>query len=75
MSALKLAGIGVSVHFIPLHLHPYYRRTWGWQPDDLPVAAREYERVISLPIWPGMTSGDMGRVVGALSGILDRHRR
>ena len=55
-------GIGTSVHFIPLHLHPYYRDRWGYRPADLPVAAREYERVVSLPIWPGMTDGDLDRV-------------
>ncbi len=56
IEALRQAGIGASVHFIPLHLHPYYRRRWGSRPDDHPVATREYERVISLPIWPGMSS-------------------
>ena len=55
MEALSDEGIGASVHFIPLHLHPYYRRRWGTSPDDYPVATREYERVISLPIWPGMS--------------------
>jgi perosamine synthetase len=68
-------GIGASVHFIPLHLHPYYRRRWGTRPEDFPVATREYERVISLPIWPGMTDGDTGRVVTSLAGILDEARR
>jgi perosamine synthetase len=75
MTALRDAGIGASVHFIPLHLHPYYRREWGWRPEDLPVATREYERVISLPIWPGMTDSDVERVVGSLSATLARHRR
>ena len=74
MTALRDARIGASVHFIPLHLHPYYRREWGWRPEALPVATREYERVISLPIWPGMTDGDVERVVGSLSATLDRHR-
>jgi perosamine synthetase len=75
MTALRDARIGASVHFIPLHLHPYYRREWGWRPEDLPVATREYERVISLPIWPGMTDSDVERVVGSLSATLARHRR
>ena len=74
ITALREAGIGVSVHFIPLHLHPYYRRRWGTSPDDHPVATREYERVISLPIWPGMTSGDVDRVVGALASVLEGAR-
>jgi dTDP-4-amino-4,6-dideoxygalactose transaminase len=74
MSALREAGIGASVHFIPLHLHPYYRRRWGTHPEDHPVATREYDRVISLPIWPGMTGGDIDRVVVTLAAILDGAR-
>jgi dTDP-4-amino-4,6-dideoxygalactose transaminase len=70
MEALREAGIGASVHFIPLHLHPYYRRRWGTRPEDHPVATREYERVISLPIWPGMAGEDVRRVVDALASIV-----
>jgi perosamine synthetase len=75
IAALRDGGIGTSVHFIPLHLHPYYRRRWGTKPEDYPVATREFERVISLPIWPGMGEGDIRRVVGSLVSILDRARR
>jgi dTDP-4-amino-4,6-dideoxygalactose transaminase len=74
MAALREAGIGASVHFIPLHLHPYYRRRWGTRPEDHPVATREYDRVISLPIWPGMSSEDVQRVVDALASIVDGAR-
>jgi perosamine synthetase len=63
---LRDEGIGTSVHFIPLHLHPYYRRTYGYAPDDLPVASAEYEREISLPIYPELTDDEVGRVVEAL---------
>ena len=75
IDALKALGIGTSVHFIPLHLHPYYRRRWGYGPDDLPTATREYERVLSLPIWPGMTDGDLDRVVSGLEATLAAARR
>jgi dTDP-4-amino-4,6-dideoxygalactose transaminase len=75
IAALRDDGIGSSVHFIPLHLHPYYRRRWGTRPEDHPVATREYERVISLPIWPGMGESDIRRVVDSLASILDRARR
>ena len=75
MMALREAGIGASVHFIPLHLHPYYRRRWGTRPEDHPVAAAEYARVISLPIWPGMMDSDIQRVVTTLAAILDAARR
>ena len=74
MVALRDAGIGASVHFIPLHLHPYYKRR-GWAPEDLPVATREYERAFSLPIWPGMTDADVTRVTDAVIGIVGGRRR
>jgi perosamine synthetase len=64
------AGIGTSVHFIPLHLHPYYRRTYGYEPGDLPVANLQYEREISLPIYPKLTDDDVDYVVERLAGIL-----
>ena len=67
--------IGFSVHFIPLHMHPYHRRVGGWTADAFPVAEAEYQRVISLPLWPGMTPDDIGRVVDALDGILSAARR
>jgi perosamine synthetase len=67
---LAEAGIGTSVHFIPLHLHPYYRRTYGYSPADLPVACAQYEREISLPIYPDLADGDVDYVVEQLAGIL-----
>jgi perosamine synthetase len=75
ISALKDLGVGTSVHFIPLHLHPYYQREWGYTSSDLPVAAAEYDRVISLPLWPGMTEADVDRVVDGLRSILLPARR
>jgi dTDP-4-amino-4,6-dideoxygalactose transaminase len=75
IEGLKELGIGTSVHFIPLHLHPYYRRRWGYRPEDCPVAAAEYERVISLPLWPGMSDDDIDRVVSGLEAILGAGRR
>jgi perosamine synthetase len=66
------AGIGTSVHFIPLHMHPYYRRTYGYEPGDLPVANLQYEREISLPIYPDLTDDDVDYVVERLAGILRR---
>lgn len=63
---LKGDGIGTSVHFIPLHLHPYYRRTYGLRPEDAPIAAREYAREISLPIYPDLTEVEVDRVCEAL---------
>lgn len=71
---LRDAGIGSSVHFIPLHIHPYYRRTFGYQPSDLPVAVGEYEREISLPIYPDLTDAGVDRVSEALRAALEATR-
>jgi len=73
--ALKARNIGASVHFIPLHLHPYYRETYGYEPRDFPVAYREYQRVISLPIYSVMSDQDIQDVIDAVIGIVHRHRR
>jgi dTDP-4-amino-4,6-dideoxygalactose transaminase len=70
IEALKADGIGTSVHFIPLHLHPYYRRTYGYAPGDLPVAERQYEREISLPIYPDLLDEDVDRVATSLNRAL-----
>jgi perosamine synthetase len=67
---LRVEGIGTSVHFIPLHMHPYYRRTYGYAPADLPIARAEYEREISLPIYPDLAEGDVERVIAAMSRSL-----
>jgi perosamine synthetase len=75
IDGLRALGIGSSVHFIPLHLHPYYRRAWGYAASDFPVATRQYERVISLPLWPSMSGADVERVVAGLETILGGARR
>ena len=74
MDGLREAGIGASVHFIPLHLHPYYRDTYGCQPPDCPVATREYERLVSLPLYSKMTAAEARRVVAAVSGLVTKGR-
>jgi perosamine synthetase len=63
---LKRRGIGCSVHWRPLHLHPYYRDTYGWQPEHFPAASSEWIRAISLPLFPDMRDDEQERVVGAL---------
>jgi perosamine synthetase len=60
---LKDRGIGTSVHFIPLHMHPYYRNAYGYKAEDFPVASREYERYLSLPIFPGMIGTQIDYVI------------
>ncbi len=72
---LRARGIGVSVHFIPLHIHPYYRERYGSRPQDCPVAYEEYLREISLPIYSRMSDGDVARVVHAVAAIARTHAR
>lgn len=75
ITALAAAGVGCSVHFIPLHLHPFYRQTFGYQPQDLPRAATIFESTISLPIYPAMTDDDIDHVIGAVRQVTRRARR
>ncbi len=72
---MKLRGIGVSVHFIPLHLHPYYRDAYGYSAEDFPVALSEYQREVSLPIYSRMTDVHVGRVIDAVIDVLGSFRR
>ncbi|MDR1930637.1 MAG: DegT/DnrJ/EryC1/StrS family aminotransferase, partial [Treponema sp.] len=70
MEGLRLRGIGTSVHFIPLHIMPYYRERYGLKPEDLPESLRRFTQTLSLPIWPGMTESQVERVVAAVRGTL-----
>jgi len=72
---LRQRGIGTAVHFIPLHLHPYYQRQWGYRPGQFPVAEGYFDRCISLPIYPSMADQDVSRVVEALRDIARKFRR
>ena len=72
---LKRKGIGTSVHFIPLHIHPYYRETYGYKPEDFPVAYETYKRIISLPIYAKMSDGDAQRVVEAVKDVITLYRK
>jgi dTDP-4-amino-4,6-dideoxygalactose transaminase len=72
---LRKAGIGTSVHFLPLHLHSFYRRTFGFRPGSYPNAERESERAISLPLYPGLGREEQSRIADTLSRIVTRNRR
>lgn len=63
-------GIGCSVHYIPLHLQPYWRDTYQLTPDMFPVSQRVYERTVSLPLYTRMTEADVARVVAAVKAAL-----
>lgn len=71
---LAARGIGTSVHFIPLHLHPYWRDTYYLQPNDFPHALAAYERALSLPLYTRMTDEDLSRVIAAMTDILGARR-
>ncbi len=73
----ELAGrnIGTSVHFIPIHLHSYYRDRYGFRPEDFPVAHAEYRRIVSLPLYPRMPDRDVDDVIEAVAGVVAEHRR
>lgn len=75
INQLRQRNIGTSVHFIPLHLHPYYRDTYGFEPEDFPLATREYEREISLPIYSGMNNQDVADVIEAVNDVATAHLR
>lgn len=75
INEMAAAGIGTSVHFIPLHLHPYWRDTYGLRPEQFPIATRAFEQVVSLPLYTRMTDADQDRVIRAAHSILGRGRR
>jgi dTDP-4-amino-4,6-dideoxygalactose transaminase len=66
---LQEQGIGVSVHFIPLHTMPYYKQRYNLKKIDFPNALESYSRVISLPIWPGMTENQVERVITVVKNL------
>jgi perosamine synthetase len=72
---LKEAGIGCSVHWRPLHLHPYYQETFGWQATDFPVATAAWERLISLPIFSGMRDEEIHQVIETTKQLCTQYAR
>ena len=72
---LKQEGVGTSVHFIPLHLHPYYKRELNSREGDFPRAEDAFARAISLPIFPDMSEEEMSRVISAVKKIVSQNRR
>jgi dTDP-4-amino-4,6-dideoxygalactose transaminase len=72
---LRGRNIGTSVHFIPVHLHPFYRQKYGYQPDQFPVALGNYQRMLSLPIHPRLSDTDVNDVIDAVLDIARRFAR
>jgi perosamine synthetase len=75
LDSLRRKGVGTSVHFMPLHLHPIYQRLYGYQPGDFPVAEAVFARACSLPIYPAMTDRDVAHVIEAVRTTLQEARR
>jgi len=69
---LRIRQIGSSVHFIPIHLHPYYRDRYAYRPEDFPIAFREYQRLVSLPLSPRLSDRDVDDVIEAVAEIAQK---
>lgn len=70
ITELRQRGIGASVHWLPLHMHPYYHQTYGYLPEDFPVAASLYPELITLPLYPDMTAEQITQVCDATKEII-----
>lgn len=75
IEALREMKIGASVHFIPVHLHPFYQETFGYKRGDLPYSERVYDNILSLPLYPLMTERDVQDVIDAVRHIVTTRRR
>ena len=75
LQELRQRGIGFSVHWRPLHLHPYYQETFGWRPEDLPLATETFRRTLSLPIFPSQREDEIAAVIAAVCELCRAHRR
>lgn len=73
VTALRAEGIGANVHYIPVHFHPYYRSKLGMSPGLCPVAEAAYEKIVTLPLWPGMSQGDAQDVIAAVNKVMDAY--
>jgi dTDP-4-amino-4,6-dideoxygalactose transaminase len=72
---LRRHGISCSVHFIPLHLMPYYHQAYGHRRGDFPEAERQFERVLSLPLYPALTDTEVERIIATVRQVIAAHRR
>ncbi len=73
--ALRKNNIGVQVHYMPLHLHPFYQRKFGYKKGDFPVAEEYYQRAITLPLFPKMTNEEVKRVIKTTKKIINSYRK
>jgi dTDP-4-amino-4,6-dideoxygalactose transaminase len=75
INELKARNIGAGLHYTAVHEFSYYVRRFGWRPDDYPEAHWVSERILSLPLFPGMTDRDQSDVIEAVVDIVRRHGR
>jgi len=71
---LKSQGIGTSVHFIPLHLHPYFAKKYGYRRGDFPIAESVYDRIISLPLYPKLQEQHLYAIIESIRKIVKKYR-
>jgi UDP-4-amino-4-deoxy-L-arabinose-oxoglutarate aminotransferase len=75
MAEMGKLGIGVGLHFTPVHLHRWYREKYGFREGDLPVTEAAGERIVSLPLYPLLTHAQQDRVVAAVKSVVRAHGR
>ena len=75
MHEIQLRGVGVGVHFRALHIQPYYQKTFKFERGMLPVAEYVSDRVISLPLYPKMTTSDVKFVIKVVNDVITRFRK
>jgi dTDP-4-amino-4,6-dideoxygalactose transaminase len=73
--ALRAENIGVNVHYIPVHMHPYYRDRFGYKGGEFPIAEDAYERLISLPMFHGMSDQDVDDVIQAVGKVINHFQK
>ena len=65
----------MNVHYLPVHLHPYYQNHFGTKPGDCPVAEAAYGQILSLPMFPGMSDDNVNSVIGAVMKVAEVYTR
>ncbi|MEW6201170.1 MAG: UDP-4-amino-4,6-dideoxy-N-acetyl-beta-L-altrosamine transaminase [bacterium] len=75
LRALRAENVNANIHYLPLHLHPYFRRTYNFKEGDFPTAEKIYQSIITLPLFPKMTDDDVQSVINALLKIIKYYRK
>ena len=67
---MKQVGINLQVHYIPVHLQPFYKRNYGFKLGDYPIAEKFYDRVVSIPLYPSLNDADVQKVIGDIKHFI-----